>query len=255
MPGDRAGHHAAGPGSVGQGPAESVARFLRRPGRGVLDRAAPARPSAARCRRWAATAASRSSKTWRSNCRRASSRASSRWATSSSSCGARAAPSGSTSTRTKSATMLYRDIYEKKLRMAMGQKFEEINAQARVDNYLAGTSHAPDKPPGNAPASRSAQDTAVRPTAGRAVGPVVATATSLNRSQRAAGSRRLSFRAARSSRRPANPARVYLVSEVAAVPARRLARAPPTAIRRTFLAHDQPRSTRRRRSKCRSPTA
>jgi parvulin-like peptidyl-prolyl isomerase len=59
---------------------------------------------------------------------------------------------------------LYRDIHEKKLRIAMGQKFEEINSQARVDNYLAGTSHQPDKP------NRSAQqpvreDTAVRPTA------------------------------------------------------------------------------------------
>ena len=61
--------------------------------------------------------------------------------------------------------ILYRDIFEKKLRMAMGQKFEEINAQARVDNYLAGTSHAPDKPKGNAQ-QPVREDTAVRPTAG-----------------------------------------------------------------------------------------
>ena len=61
--------------------------------------------------------------------------------------------------------LLHRDIFEKKLRMAMGQKFEEINAQARVDNYLAGTTHAPDKPKGSAQQAPRA-DTAVRPTAG-----------------------------------------------------------------------------------------
>jgi parvulin-like peptidyl-prolyl isomerase len=60
---------------------------------------------------------------------------------------------------------LYRDIHEKKLRMAMGQKFEEINAAARVDNYLAGTSHQPDKPKGTAQ-QPVRSDTAVRPTAG-----------------------------------------------------------------------------------------
>jgi parvulin-like peptidyl-prolyl isomerase len=59
---------------------------------------------------------------------------------------------------------LYRDIHEKKLRMAMGQKFEEINARARVDNYLAGTSHQPPKPKGSAQAPVR-EDTAVRPTA------------------------------------------------------------------------------------------
>jgi parvulin-like peptidyl-prolyl isomerase len=57
--------------------------------------------------------------------------------------------------------ILHRDIYEKKLRMAMSEKFEEINAAARVDNYLAGSSHSPDK--GEAAVR---QDTAVRPTAG-----------------------------------------------------------------------------------------
>jgi parvulin-like peptidyl-prolyl isomerase len=60
---------------------------------------------------------------------------------------------------------LYRDIHEKKLRMAMGQKFEEINARARVDNYLAGTSHQPPKPAGSAQ-QPVREDTAVRPTAG-----------------------------------------------------------------------------------------
>jgi parvulin-like peptidyl-prolyl isomerase len=60
--------------------------------------------------------------------------------------------------------ILHRDIYEKKLRMAMSEKFEEINAAARVDNYLAGSSHAPDRGEGAKAAVR--QDTAVRPTAG-----------------------------------------------------------------------------------------
>jgi parvulin-like peptidyl-prolyl isomerase len=60
---------------------------------------------------------------------------------------------------------LQRDIFEKKLRMAMGQKFEEMNAQARVDNYLVGTSHAPDKAKSNA-RQPVREDTAVRPTVG-----------------------------------------------------------------------------------------
>jgi parvulin-like peptidyl-prolyl isomerase len=61
--------------------------------------------------------------------------------------------------------ILYRDILEKKLRLAMGQKFDEINERARVDNYLAGTSRSPAKPePGAEPSVR--QDVAVRPTAG-----------------------------------------------------------------------------------------
>jgi len=38
---------------------------------------------------------------------------------------------------------LHRDIYEKKLRIAMNEKFESIRKQSRIDNYLAGTSHAP----------------------------------------------------------------------------------------------------------------
>ena len=60
---------------------------------------------------------------------------------------------------------LHRDIFEKKLRMAMGQKFEEINEKSRVDNYLAGTSKAPVKRDANAQ-QPVRQDTAVRPTAG-----------------------------------------------------------------------------------------
>ncbi len=61
--------------------------------------------------------------------------------------------------------ILYSDIYEKKLRMAMGQKFEEIRARSRVDNYLAGTSHQPEKPAVGEQA-QVRQDTAVQPTAG-----------------------------------------------------------------------------------------
>jgi len=62
--------------------------------------------------------------------------------------------------------ILRRDIYEKKLRLAMNEKFEEIRKHSRIDNYLVGTSHAP--------AGRAAgdsvdirRDSAVRPTAGQ----------------------------------------------------------------------------------------
>jgi parvulin-like peptidyl-prolyl isomerase len=60
--------------------------------------------------------------------------------------------------------ILHQDIYEKKLRMAMNEKFEAIRSQARIDNYLAGTSQAPErvKPEANAAAPRI--DSAVRPT-------------------------------------------------------------------------------------------
>ncbi len=59
--------------------------------------------------------------------------------------------------------ILQRDIFEKKLRMAMGEKFEEINSRARVDNYLAGSTHEPDQPKAGA----VREDTAVRPTVAR----------------------------------------------------------------------------------------
>ncbi|TWT74455.1 Foldase protein PrsA 3 precursor [Posidoniimonas polymericola] len=55
---------------------------------------------------------------------------------------------------------LYPDLYEKKLRIAMAERYEEIRKSARIDNYLAGTSQAP-------PAQRSAEarrDTNVRQT-------------------------------------------------------------------------------------------
>jgi parvulin-like peptidyl-prolyl isomerase len=59
--------------------------------------------------------------------------------------------------------ILGKDIYEKKLRMAMSEKFESIGEQSRVDNYLVGTSH------GAAPGKSQTQvrrDTAVKPAAG-----------------------------------------------------------------------------------------
>lgn len=65
--------------------------------------------------------------------------------------------------------LLYRDIYEKKLRIAMGEKYDQIRAQSRIDNYLAGTSTAPEKP-STKPAEPYAgqpilrEDAAVRPT-------------------------------------------------------------------------------------------
>jgi hypothetical protein len=41
--------------------------------------------------------------------------------------------------------ILYQDIFEKKLRLAMSDKFAEIRTKARIDNYLAGTSQAPER--------------------------------------------------------------------------------------------------------------
>jgi parvulin-like peptidyl-prolyl isomerase len=41
--------------------------------------------------------------------------------------------------------VLYQDIFEKKLRMAMTEKFDDIRAKARIDNFLAGTSQSPDR--------------------------------------------------------------------------------------------------------------
>lgn len=58
--------------------------------------------------------------------------------------------------------VLYQDIYEKKLRVAMAERFEKIRSQSRIDNYLAGTSHAP--PAKNAAQAEPRRDTAVRPT-------------------------------------------------------------------------------------------
>ncbi|MGI9455546.1 MAG: peptidylprolyl isomerase [Aeoliella sp.] len=63
--------------------------------------------------------------------------------------------------------ILMQDIFEKKLRIAMGQKYEEIRASARVDNYLAGTSQSPAEPKERAQRAGAAprRDPAVRPAA------------------------------------------------------------------------------------------
>ncbi len=60
--------------------------------------------------------------------------------------------------------ILYRDVQEKKLRLAMAEKMEEILVSARVDNYLAGTSQSPDTP--QATASGRHDDSVVRQAAG-----------------------------------------------------------------------------------------
>ena len=61
--------------------------------------------------------------------------------------------------------ILARDIYEKKLRIAMSEKFEQLREQSRIDNYLAGTSHAP--PERTAKQQDGLlQDSAVQPTSG-----------------------------------------------------------------------------------------
>ena len=59
--------------------------------------------------------------------------------------------------------ILRRDIYEKKLRIAMSKKFEEIREQSRINNYLAGTSTGGQESASKGPIHR---DTAVRPTSG-----------------------------------------------------------------------------------------
>jgi parvulin-like peptidyl-prolyl isomerase len=62
--------------------------------------------------------------------------------------------------------VLYRDIYEKKLRLAMNDKFEEIRAKARIDNFLAGTSQAPERVKPDSIPQTPRVDTAVQPAAG-----------------------------------------------------------------------------------------
>lgn len=66
--------------------------------------------------------------------------------------------------------ILHEDIYEKKLRLAMNNKFDEIRSRARIDNYLAGTSQAPDRvkaDDNNRTTGTPRVDTAVQPAAGQ----------------------------------------------------------------------------------------
>jgi parvulin-like peptidyl-prolyl isomerase len=56
------------------------------------------------------------------------------------------------------ANILKQDIFEKKIRLAMSERFEQIRQNARIDNYLTGTTQAP---PRQAEAPK--RDTGVRP--------------------------------------------------------------------------------------------
>lgn len=62
--------------------------------------------------------------------------------------------------------ILYQDIFEKKLRMAMSTKFDEIREKARIDNFLAGTSQSPDRVKPAATGGTPRVDEAVRPASG-----------------------------------------------------------------------------------------
>jgi parvulin-like peptidyl-prolyl isomerase len=62
--------------------------------------------------------------------------------------------------------ILYQDIFEKKIRIAMNKKFDEIRDSARIDNYLAGTSQSPDRVRDKEARSGGRADAAVRPAGG-----------------------------------------------------------------------------------------
>ncbi|MEX2315654.1 MAG: peptidylprolyl isomerase [Pirellulales bacterium] len=62
--------------------------------------------------------------------------------------------------------ILYQDIFEKKLRLSMSERFDEIRTKARIDNYLAGTSQSPDRVKPDAAVAKPRVDSAVRPAAG-----------------------------------------------------------------------------------------
>jgi len=66
--------------------------------------------------------------------------------------------------------ILYQDIFEKKLRLAMSEQFEKIHSQARIDNYLANTSQSPERPKADVQEHRAGRrDEAVRQTSGQAI--------------------------------------------------------------------------------------
>ena len=64
--------------------------------------------------------------------------------------------------------ILMQDILEKKLRIAMGKRYDEIYRNARIDNYLAGTTREPIEraKPASRVGAAPRRDTAVRPAAG-----------------------------------------------------------------------------------------
>jgi parvulin-like peptidyl-prolyl isomerase len=56
---------------------------------------------------------------------------------------------------TKVRNDIYEDLYEKKVRLAMGTAFEELQEAATVDNFLAGTTHSPkEQKPGVMPSAQ-----------------------------------------------------------------------------------------------------
>ncbi|HEX5470374.1 MAG TPA: peptidylprolyl isomerase, partial [Lacipirellulaceae bacterium] len=63
--------------------------------------------------------------------------------------------------------ILYQDIFEKKLRLAMSQRFDDIRSKARIDNFLAGTSQSPERAKPASPNGVPRVDEAVRQTSGQ----------------------------------------------------------------------------------------
>jgi parvulin-like peptidyl-prolyl isomerase len=68
--------------------------------------------------------------------------------------------------------ILYHDLYEKKLRIAMSERFEELQAEARIENRLTGRTQTPaSQSAAAAPGARQARrDAQVRTTGGTAPG-------------------------------------------------------------------------------------
>ena len=66
--------------------------------------------------------------------------------------------------------LLYQDLYEKKLRLAMGQEFDRLTEASQIDNYLAGTTQSGRKPADilreAAQPAKLQQTPAARPTTG-----------------------------------------------------------------------------------------
>ena len=139
------GEHASSPRGLGQGAAEyRRPDYLRRPGRGVLDRAE--QQSAAR-RSAADPPFRRPAATRRRRVRFEAGELSGiiqlgdRFVILK--CEGRTEPVEVNPQEVHD--ILYQDIFEKKLRMAMSEKFDEIRSKARIDNYLANTSQSPDR--------------------------------------------------------------------------------------------------------------
>jgi parvulin-like peptidyl-prolyl isomerase len=63
-------------------------------------------------------------------------------------------------------TILKQDIFEKKLRMAMSEKFDDIRSKARIDNFLTGTSVSPERVKPSPGENVPHIDQAVMPTSG-----------------------------------------------------------------------------------------